>query len=69
MPTTLIPSGDVCRFFKGKQFADISKLVDRNLFNLKRKTGYEYLNTYSILWAQLFLRNHDIRKCLLCSQI
>jgi hypothetical protein len=59
--TARTPRGDICRFFKPEQLADISEFVDRYVFNLERKTGHEYINTYSILLAQLFRCNHDIK--------
>jgi hypothetical protein len=59
--TTRTPRGNICRFFKPEQLEEMSRFVDSYTVVLKRNLGHEYINTFSLLLAQLFSCNHDIK--------
>jgi hypothetical protein len=54
-------NANMCRFLKPEKLIEASKFIDQYRFQLKRKLGHEYMNTFSILIAQLFRCNHDVK--------
>jgi hypothetical protein len=60
-PTPRTPRGNICRFFKPEELQDESKFVEDYQYALKREIGHNFLNKFSILLAQLFRCNHDIK--------
>jgi hypothetical protein len=60
-PTPRTPRGNICRFLKPEELVEESKFVDDYQFVLQRDMGHNFLNTFSVLLAQLFRCNHDIK--------